>query len=102
MNEQILDIIIRLAALLFIYFGCIVCDKLKHLIAQKLTAEEMAALNSFIGHLTKAAEQLFKAEDDDGSMRLEYVQGMLIEAGYDLTDEVRAMIEAHVFEINKG
>ena len=102
MNEQILDIIIRLAALLVIYFGCIVANKLKKMISQKLTAEEKAALDSFIGYLTKAAEQMFKAEDDDGSMRLQYVQGMLIEAGYDLTDEVRAMIEAHVFEINRG
>ena len=102
MNEQILEIIIRIAALLVLYLGIIVCNKLKQLINQKLTAGEKEALDVFVGELTKAAEQMFKSEDDDGSQRLSYVQSMLIQAGYDLTDEVRAMIEAHVFEINKG
>ena len=43
---------------------------------------------------------MLKKDDDDGSKRLEYVQGMLIEAGYELTDALRAKIEAKVFQLN--
>lgn len=102
MTEQIIDILIRIGALLLIYGGILLGRKLKALLETKLTAEEKAILDKAIGEFTAAAEQMFKNEDDDGSIRLSYVQQMLIEAGYDLTDEVRAMIEAHVFAINQA
>ena len=57
-------------------------------------------LDRFITSLVKAAEQMYWNED--GSFRLDYVQTALIEAGYDLTDAVRALIEAKVYEINNG
>ena len=54
----------------------------------------------FIGELVAAAEQMYRDDDWDGSVRLDYVQGMLIQAGYEMTEAVRALIEAKVFEIN--
>lgn len=65
-----------------------------------LSAKDAEKLDSFIDTLVAAADQMFKGEDDDGSVRLGYVQGMLIEAGYDITDAIRAIIESKVLKWN--
>jgi len=102
MFEEIINIIIKVvAALIALGIGW-VGRWLISLIKAKLDTEEIAKLDMFVAEFVAAAEQLYngKENDPDGSMRLEYVQSMLIEAGYDLTDAVRALIEAKVFEIN--
>lgn len=53
-----------------------------------------------VNRLVKAAEQMFYSEDPDGSVRRGYVMDMLMEAGYELTDILRAEIEAKVFDVN--
>lgn len=100
MTEQIIDILIRIGVLLLIYGGILLGGKLKELIAKELSAEEKAFLDKVIQEFVTAAEQMFKNEDEDGTIRLNYVQQMLIEAGYELTDEIRAMIESKVYEVN--
>ena len=57
-------------------------------------------LDKFVTSLVAAAEQMYWNEN--GSFRLEYVQTALIEAGYELTEAVRALIESKVYEINKN
>lgn len=98
--EEIIDIIIKvLAALLALGAGWLG----KHLIGlvkTKLNAEQNEMLDLFIAELVAAAEQMFKKDDPDGSIRFEYVKAMLIEAGYEITDAVKALIEAKVFSIN--
>lgn len=66
----------------------------------KLTESEQACLDSFIDSLVHAAEQTLKDGDFDGSARLAYVQEMIIDAGYELNDAIRAIIESKVYALN--
>lgn len=67
---------------------------------KNMSAKDAEKLELFVSELVEAAEQMYKADDPDGSIRLRYVESMLMQAGYDLTDAIRAMIESNVFHIN--
>ena len=98
--EEIINIVIKvLAALLALGAGWL-GRYLIGLVKTKLSVTQAEKLDLFVAELVAAAEQLYKEKDADGSIRLEYVKGMLVEAGYELTDAVKALIEAKVFEIN--
>jgi len=98
--ENIMDIIIRIAATLLAlgagYLGKFLVGWLKG----KLSDRDAAKLDLFVDELCKAAEQMYKTDDPDGTIRLRYVESMLTQAGYEITDAVRAMIESKVFTIN--
>lgn len=94
--NAVLKIIATLIGLGLIYVGKLAVAWLK----SKLSAQNASKLDKFVEQLVAAAEQMYKNEDKDGSVRLEYVQTMLVEAGYDITEAVRALIEAKVFDIN--
>lgn len=64
----------------------------------RLDEREEAVLDSFVTSLVAAAEQMYKTEP--GEAKLSYVQTQLIEAGYELTDALRALIESKVYELN--
>lgn len=100
--EAILDILVKL-------IGAIVGAGVVYLIGEahkylraSMDEKNRAKLDAFVSSLVAAADQMYKAEDADGSIRLGYVQGMLVEAGYELTDAIRALIESKVLELNKG
>ena len=97
MNE-ILDIVVRVAGtlggIMVIYLAKIAVNYLK----SRLNEKEEALLADFVGSLVMAAEQMYKTEP--GEARLSYVQDQLIEAGYELTDALRALIESKVYEVN--
>lgn len=98
--EQIIDIIIKIVATLLLagagWLGKYVITYLRN----NLDAKEVAFLDSFIAELVAAAEQLYAEADETGSIRRGYVQKMLVEAGYEITEAVQAMIEAKVYDIN--
>lgn len=98
--EEIMNIIIKIVAMLLAlgagYLGKYVVNWLK----TNLDDRGDAKLDLFVAELVAAAEQMYKKDDPDGTARLEYVQTMLIGAGYDITDAVQALIESKVFEIN--
>lgn len=98
--EAIMDIIIKLAATLLAlgagYLGKLLVGWLKG----KLDEQGAAKLDLFVSELCTAAEQMFKGVDPDGTIRRGYVENMLKQSGYELTDAVRALIESKVFEIN--
>ena len=98
--ENIIDILIRVAAMLLIVGIGWLGRYLVKWLRTKLNDEQSAKLDLFVGELVAAAEQMCKNLDPDGSVRLDYVTGMLIEAGYEITDAVRALIEAKVYEVN--
>ena len=98
--EEIMDILIRAAGTLAAGAIVWVSRKVYAYCAQKLEAAKLEKLEKFVDTLVTGADQMFKAEDPDGSVRLAYVQGELISAGYDLTEAVRAMIESKVFMVN--
>lgn len=98
--EEIIDIIVKIAATLLAlgigYLGRFLVKWMKSILDEKGDAK----LELFIAELVAAAEQMYKKEDPDGSIRLDYVQEMLVAAGYDVTNAVHALIESKVFEIN--
>lgn len=98
--EQIIDIVIKILAMLLAlgigYSG-------KYLIAfvkSKMDERDAEKLDLFVSELVSAAEQLYAEADETGSIRRGYVQKMLVEAGYEITEAVQAMIEAKVYDIN--
>ena len=99
---EITEILIRITAAILAAVATFLVKEAVRYIQIKREQEEKSVLDRFICELVYAAEQLLKDEDPSGSARLGYVQQMLIEAGYELTDTIRATIEAYVYEINKG
>lgn len=95
--EGIIDILIKLAGslagLAIAYAAKVACAYLDEL-------KEDARLDKFITSAVAAAEQQYKAVDDDGSIRLSYVEGLLVDAGYEITEAIQAMIEGKVFDLN--
>lgn len=98
--EQILDILIRIAAMVLVFFAGRFFRYIFDLLKTKLNDKQAEKLDLFIAELVAAAEQMYKKDDPDGSVRMGYVQNMLIEAGYELTEAVKALIESKVFSIN--
>ena len=95
--DTIIDIIIRLTALLLCYGVYVLVDKAGVYIKEKAESEK---LDRFVDCLVQAAEQMLRNDDPTGGKRLAYVQQQLIEAGYELTDALRALIESKVYKIN--
>lgn len=98
--DEILNIVIKLVATLLAFGVGWLGKYLISLLRSKLDERSAEKLDLFIVELVAAAEQLYKQQDPDGTVRLKYVQDMLIEAGYEITDAIRALIESKVFEIN--
>lgn len=98
--EQILDIIIKLVAALLALGAGWLGRYLVSWLKTKLNEKQTEKLDLFIAELVAAAEQMYKKDDPDGSVRLNYVQQMLVEAGYEITTAVQALIESKVFSIN--
>lgn len=100
--EEILDIIIKsVASVLGLALVYAVKAGYAYL-KSRLEAAEQAKLDMFIGELVYGAEQMLKADDETGAARLEYVYQVLMENGIEITDAVRAMIEARVYDLNQS
>lgn len=98
--DEIMTVVIKIVATLLALGIGWLGKYLINLVKTKLSITQAEKLDMFVAELVAAAEQMYKQTDPDGSIRLAYVKGMLIEAGYDLTDAVKALIEAKVFDIN--
>lgn len=99
MNE-IISIIVKILAALLALAGTYGIALLKSWLTEKLGSERTQQLEEYIAQFVAAAEQQFKEDDPDGTKRMEYVINLLQELGYAVTDHVRALIEAKVFEVN--
>lgn len=95
--EAIMDILIKFIGSLA---GVAIVYAARAASAYLNQAREDAKLDRLITSAVKAAEQMFKAEDEFGEIRMTYVQGLLIEAGYDLTEAIMAEIESRVYALN--
>ena len=100
MDEATLNILMRavaaVAGAVLAYLAKVAAQYIK----QRLTAAERANLDTFVAELVAAAEQTLRKDDPTGDLRLDYVQKMLVAAGYDLTEAIMALIESKVYEIN--
>lgn len=97
---EILEIIARiLGALLacgLIYF----LPKIDSYLKEKLDEERAAKLKRIVSELVEAAEQLYKKDDPDGSIRKQYVEEQLKALGYQLTEYINALLESAVLNLN--
>lgn len=100
--EFIMAKIIEVAALLVLLALVILAIKARSYLHSLLKSDEAEQLDQFVEELVGAADQLFKKDDPDGSIRLDYVYQMLIEAGHELTDALRAKIENKVLMLGHG
>ena len=100
--ETVIEKIILWAALLFLLVLMILAKKAYDYLKSKLKAEKADALDKLVETLVCAADQMFKAYDVDGSLRLGYVQEQLVAAGHDVTEAVRALIESKVLKLGHG
>lgn len=98
--EQIIDIIIKIVATVLLAGAGWLGNYIITYLRSNLDAKEVEFLDTFVAELVAAAEQMYAKDDPDGSIRLGYVQDTLLEAGYEITEAVRAMIEAKVYDIN--
>lgn len=98
--EDIINIIIKIVATLLAFGAAWLGRYLVSFLKTNLDEKQTVMLDQFIADLVAAAEQMYKQDDPDGSARLHYVQAMLVEAGYEITEFVQAMIESKVFSIN--
>lgn len=98
--ENIIDIIIKVAALLLsaglAYLGKLLVNWIK----SKLNDLQTQQFDLLVSELVAAAEQMYKSGDTDGTIRYGYVIDRISELGYEITKELRDLIESKVFEIN--
>lgn len=96
----ILEIIARLLGALIacglVYF----IPKINTWLNEKIGEDKAAKLKRIVAELVKAAEQLYKEEDPDGSIRKKYVEGQLEALGYEVTAYVNNLIESEVLNLN--
>jgi hypothetical protein len=98
--DRIMDIIIKIVAIL-LSAGIAYVGKLAVAwIRSKLDAQQAEKLDKLIAKLVAAAEQLLYESDDTGRLRREYVIKELSSRGYEITDSVYSALESKVFEIN--
>lgn len=97
--ETITKTLLELAAIALIMTGIGLGNMVLRYIKSKMSAEDAAKLDQFIDELTAAADQLFKKDDPDGSVRFKYVTDMLLKAGYEITDAIVNKIESSVFHL---
>ncbi len=98
--EQIIDIIVKIVATILLAGAGWLGNYIITYLRSNLDAKEVEFLDTFIAELVAAAEQLYAESDTTGRIRREYVQKMLMESGYEITEAVMAMIEAKVYDIN--
>ena len=99
---EIQKIIIDLLAAIFVGAVCYVVPKLKLWLVAKAGTEAANGIILTVEQFVLAADQMFKANDPDGSIRNMYVKEQLAKLGIAITDEINAYIEARVLKLKEG
>jgi hypothetical protein len=98
--ENIINIIIKIAAVLLSAGAAYLGKLLISWIKSKMNDMQAQQFDLLVSELVAAAEQMYKADDADGTVRYGYVIDRLEDLGYAITRELRDLIESKVFEIN--
>lgn len=101
MNEQILEIVGKLLAAIVVGLVGYLAPKFNKWLEEKTSRETSENVMLMVRAFVRAADQMFKAEDPDGSIRNAYVKDQLKALGVAITAEVNAYIESEVFALNK-
>ncbi len=95
-----IDIIGKILRWVVVALVAYLTPKVNAWLEEKAGAEKAEKIRMLICELVQAAEQLFKAEDPDGTIRKRYVEEQLTALGYKVTEDINAMIESEVWRIN--
>ena len=100
MTDTIINLIVEIIFALFVV-GCLYFLSLA---GKRLQAEiedgDATQFEKIIYKFVRAAEQMLKKDDPDGTKRKEYVIDRLRELGVEITNEIEALIEAAVYDLN--
>lgn len=100
MTDTIINLIVEIIFALFVV-GCLY---FLGLAGKRLQAEiedgDATQFEKIIYKFVRAAEQMLKKDDPDGTKRKEYVIDRLRELGVEITNEIEALIEAAVYDLN--
>lgn len=99
MSNEIMELIGKLLGAAAVIILAYIAPAVKNWLAERLSAEQLAKLELTICSFVRAAEQLYKTEDPDGTIRKAYVVSELRQLGILCTEQVNAMIEAAVFNL---
>lgn len=99
-DKEIISLIGELLGAIFAGILLYIAPKFKEWIEVKTSKDTQETLKVLVESFVRAAEQLLKNKDDDGTMRMNYVQDKLREIGIEITSDVISMIEAEVWEVN--
>lgn len=100
MSEQIISIIGKLIAAIFVGVITYLTPKIKVWLETHASKTDQEKLKLLITSFAEAAEQLLHDNDEDGSLRMNYVKKQLSNMGIVITEDVVSMIEGAVWEIN--
>lgn len=100
MTPEIMDLVVKAVFGILALMGIWLVGWVKDALKARVEAEQNVELYQRIYSFVAAADQMLKAEDPDGSKRKAYVVENLMALGIAITQEVNALIEAAVYEIN--
>lgn len=100
MQNEIIDIVGRLIAAVFVGIIAYLTPKIKAWIDVHVTESSQQTIKTRIKSFAKAAEQLLHDDDPTGEKRMKYVKNQLDNIGIKVTEEIISMIEGQVWEIN--
>ncbi len=100
LDEKIITLIGEILGAIFAGALLYLIPKIKEWLEIRTSKDTQDALKILIESFVRAAEQLLKGRDEDGTMRMNYVQDKLREIGIEVTSDVISMIEASVWEVN--
>lgn len=99
-GKEIITLIGDLLGAIFAGALLYLVPKVKSWLEARTSKDTQDTLKILIESFVRAAEQLLKERDEDGTMRMNYVQDKLRELGIEVTSDVVSMIEASVWEVN--
>lgn len=102
MTTEILDVIVRLLAALFVGIMAYLAPKIASLIKINGESIESSEIMKLVLCFVQAADQLLKDDDPTGEKRKQYVIENLEALGYEITDAIIAMIEGSVWQVNNA
>lgn len=100
MLNEIVTLLVKFVAFLLAGFILALIPKVKEWLDGKISQIDNETLALIVKSFVEAAEQMYKAEDPTGIKRKAYVEKNLTELGVKITEEINALIEQAVYQVN--
>lgn len=100
MLNEIVTLLVKFVAFLLAGFILALIPRVKEWLDGKISQIDNETLALIVKSFVEAAEQMYKAEDPTGTKRKAYVEKNLTELGVKITEEINALIEQAVYQVN--